>query len=141
MCPGDRLADAEHDGRGPDQPGRQPEGRIAVGGHSAWSDSLLIPCADNKWRRVPGRRMGNTESRGWGECGHEALAGRGGYPDRSEQDDGCENDLEIEPALFPLADGIPNRVGLLRGAGNAICPQVAAVFVQCAIEAMDEPVP
>jgi DNA (cytosine-5)-methyltransferase 1 len=35
-----------------------------------------------------------------------------------------------EPALFPLADGIPNRMGLLRGAGNAIVPQVAAEVIK-----------
>ena len=34
-----------------------------------------------------------------------------------------------KPGLFPLAHGIPNRVGRLRAYGNAIVPQVAAVFV------------
>jgi DNA (cytosine-5)-methyltransferase 1 len=29
-----------------------------------------------------------------------------------------------------LAHGVPNRVGTLRGAGNAIVPQVAAEFVR-----------
>lgn len=29
-----------------------------------------------------------------------------------------------------LSDGLPNRVGLLRGAGNAIVPQVAAQFIK-----------
>jgi DNA (cytosine-5)-methyltransferase 1 len=28
-----------------------------------------------------------------------------------------------------LANGIPNRVGVLRGAGNAIVPQVAAEII------------
>lgn len=36
----------------------------------------------------------------------------------------------LEPALFPLAHGIPNRVGTLRGAGNAIVPQIAAEFIR-----------
>jgi DNA (cytosine-5)-methyltransferase 1 len=36
----------------------------------------------------------------------------------------------VEPGIFPLAHGFPNRVGILRGAGNAICPQVAAEFVK-----------
>ena len=36
----------------------------------------------------------------------------------------------IEPGIQPLAHGIPNRVGTLRGAGNAIVPQVAAEFVK-----------
>ncbi len=34
-----------------------------------------------------------------------------------------------QPGLFPLAHGIPNRLGRLRAYGNAIVPQVAAVFV------------
>ena len=32
----------------------------------------------------------------------------------------------VESSTFPLANGIPNRVGRLRGYGNAIVPQVAA---------------
>jgi DNA (cytosine-5)-methyltransferase 1 len=35
----------------------------------------------------------------------------------------------IEPGTFPLAHGISGRVGLLRGYGNAIVPQVAAEFI------------
>lgn len=43
----------------------------------------------------------------------------------------------IEPAVFPLADGVPGRVGMLRAAGNAIIPQVAAEFIRASIEALD----
>ena len=35
-----------------------------------------------------------------------------------------------EPSIFPLAHGVPNKVGTLRGAGNAIVPQVAAEFIE-----------
>jgi DNA (cytosine-5)-methyltransferase 1 len=35
----------------------------------------------------------------------------------------------IESGTFPLADGIRGRVGLLRGYGNAIVPQVASEFI------------
>ena len=38
--------------------------------------------------------------------------------------------IPVEPALFPLAYGISNRVGILRGAGNAIVPAVAAAFIK-----------
>jgi DNA (cytosine-5)-methyltransferase 1 len=40
----------------------------------------------------------------------------------------------IESGSFPLAHGIPGRVGLLRGYGNAIVPQVAAEFVMAFLE-------
>jgi DNA (cytosine-5)-methyltransferase 1 len=36
----------------------------------------------------------------------------------------------VEPGTFPLVDGVSNRVGTLRGAGNAIVPQLAAAFIQ-----------
>jgi DNA (cytosine-5)-methyltransferase 1 len=35
-----------------------------------------------------------------------------------------------EPALDRMADGVPGRVGLLRGYGNAIVPQVAQAFIE-----------
>lgn len=44
----------------------------------------------------------------------------------------------VEPGSFPLAHGIPNRVAKLRGLGNAIVPQVAAVFVRSFIESIAE---
>lgn len=34
-----------------------------------------------------------------------------------------------QPGIFPLADGVPARVGKLRAAGNAIVPQCAAAFI------------
>lgn len=39
-----------------------------------------------------------------------------------------------QPGIFPLAHGVPDRVGKLRGAGNAIVPQVAAEFVMAFME-------
>jgi DNA (cytosine-5)-methyltransferase 1 len=43
----------------------------------------------------------------------------------------------VEPGTFPLAHGVPGRVGRLRGYGNAIIPQVAAEFISAylAVEA------
>jgi len=41
----------------------------------------------------------------------------------------------VEPGTFPLAHGIPNRVGRLRAFGNAIVPQEAAEFIITYIEA------
>lgn len=39
-----------------------------------------------------------------------------------------------QPGLFPLAHGIPGRVGRLRAYGNAIVPQVAAEFIKTFLE-------
>ena len=36
----------------------------------------------------------------------------------------------VESGTFPLANGLPERVGLLRGYGNAIVPQVAAEVIK-----------
>ena len=40
----------------------------------------------------------------------------------------------IESSTFPLANGIPERVGLLRGYGNAIVPQVAKAFIEAFVD-------
>ncbi len=42
----------------------------------------------------------------------------------------------FEPGVRPLADGFPGRVGMLRAAGNAIVPQVAAIFVEALMDAV-----
>lgn len=43
----------------------------------------------------------------------------------------------VEPGTFPLAYGVPARVGRLRGYGNAIVPQVAAEFIKAFLGAKD----
>jgi DNA (cytosine-5)-methyltransferase 1 len=40
----------------------------------------------------------------------------------------------VEPGTFPLAYGLPARVGRLRGYGNAIVPQVAAEIIKTVID-------
>jgi DNA (cytosine-5)-methyltransferase 1 len=52
--------------------------------------------------------------------------------------DGKARRIPLKSILFPLAHGVPNRVGTLRGAGNAIVPQAAAEFIRAAMEVMDE---
>ncbi len=42
----------------------------------------------------------------------------------------------IESGTFPLAHGIPGRVGLLRGYGNAIVAPLAAKFIEAGLEAI-----
>jgi len=40
----------------------------------------------------------------------------------------------VEPGTFPLADGVPSRVGRLRGYGNAIVIPVAQAFIEAYLE-------
>ncbi|WP_241603153.1 DNA cytosine methyltransferase [Rosenbergiella nectarea] len=42
----------------------------------------------------------------------------------------------VESGTFPLANGIPARMGRLRGYGNAIVPQVAAEFIGAFMESI-----
>jgi DNA (cytosine-5)-methyltransferase 1 len=43
-----------------------------------------------------------------------------------------------EPESLPLAHGVPNRMAKLRGYGNAIVPQVAALFIQTYMEYLEK---
>jgi DNA (cytosine-5)-methyltransferase 1 len=44
----------------------------------------------------------------------------------------------VESSTFPLAHGVSNRVGLLRGYGNAINPVLAAEFIKAAFGAIED---
>ena len=69
---------------------------------------------------------GHTGTRRWDESSDcRVILGR----------DGKTRRIPAEPALFPLAHGVPNRVGTLRGAGNAIVPPLAAEFLKAALDA------
>lgn len=48
--------------------------------------------------------------------------------------DGKARPAPVEPLLFPLAAGIANRVGLLRGAGNALCSPQTQGFIEAYLE-------
>ena len=48
--------------------------------------------------------------------------------------DGKHRPIPTEPALFPLAHGVSNRVGILRGAGNAIVPQAAEQIIRAFLQ-------
>ena len=53
----------------------------------------------------------------------------------------CRDDKRrpVEPGTFPLAHGIPGRVGRLRAYGNAIVPQVAAEFIKAYLDSRPNP--
>ena len=43
----------------------------------------------------------------------------------------------IKPGIEPLVNGVPNRLGRIRGYGNSIVPQVAAVFIRSVMDVLE----
>jgi DNA (cytosine-5)-methyltransferase 1 len=141
-------------------PAGRPEGRAGTGNGPAASDGksgeLGYPESE---RRGEARDSGGRPRQRVGDAGaadglgHAEGDGCEGQPlraNREPQDgiteagissfwsscdwlpcrDGKARPIPTESALFPLATGIPNRMGLLRGSGNAINPYTAAAFVK-----------
>ena len=100
-----------------------------------------------------GRGSGNGEIQRGGQHGCEPQDGEAGRlvdvadPAGTDATDGVWRDPDwllcrdgrwrpVESGTFPLADGIPGRMGLLRGYGNAIVPPLAAEFVTAFLESL-----
>jgi len=87
-----------------------------------WSNCTIIPCRDGKARRIPAQAIIEPVLQ-------HVLDGF------SCSLDARRNILSAAQG-FPLTETIPARVILLKGAGNAIVPQVAAEFIAASIEAI-----
>lgn len=147
------VADTQGDGR--EQRRTEPDGRGFVrGGRMGNAEgrvgSLPVPGRGSLQDRVesggpsaigwlgdtddegPQRRRGLVEQRvpsGWDSAQrHCTEAGFWGDFGLVHCADGKTR--RFEPSAFPLAHGIPGRVGLLRGYGNAIVPPLAAEFIK-----------
>jgi len=93
----------------------------------------------------PGEKSGAREEV-WLRDGNDLFNGmRLDEPSESSPTNGLWRDADwlfcrdgkwrpVEPGTFPLADGLPGRVGLLRGYGNAIVPEVAAEVIGAYME-------
>jgi DNA (cytosine-5)-methyltransferase 1 len=110
--------------------GRGAESRRGAGGLAdSIEPGLEGHAGHGNQGREPGRHRENTAG---------PTAARGATDFWSEYDlipclDGKAR--RVEPGVEPLAHGVPARVGKLRAYGNAITPQVAAVFIRAATEA------
>lgn len=90
--------------------------------------------------------VGDSKGRGCGEQRNATLAGSGGHANSANpwsNYDICHftgpdagKIRRVEAGTFPLAARLPGDVGLLRGYGNAIVPQVAAEFILASLEAI-----
>ena len=78
--------------------------------------------------------VGDSSGTGSGRDAGTILGAQGGrlwsVPDESFITGPDGKRRPIKPGLEPLVNGLPGRVGLLRGYGNAIVPQVAAAFIE-----------
>jgi DNA (cytosine-5)-methyltransferase 1 len=90
----------------------EPQGLCAT----HWSNCTIIPCRDGKARRIPAQAIIEPVFQ-------HVLDGF------SCSLDARRNILSAAQG-FPLTETIPARVILLKGAGNAIVPAVAAEFIQ-----------
>jgi DNA (cytosine-5)-methyltransferase 1 len=135
------MANSEHDDRRADEQRRSEEGRDADGRSCSGNDS---------------GGLGDSTGGGCGVLRNETQQGSSGHLDRSNEwagtliqcRDGKLRQIPVEPGLFPLANdgqyvvsGLARRRSirppLLRGAGNAIVPQVAAEFIQTCEEVLN----
>lgn len=121
---GERLADTERNPGDARRPANQPAegaGAPAAGSRTeSGRRSVLGGLGDDDDEGLEGRRLPERERLGqfapWSSSVLVPCA------------DGKAR--RVEPRIQPLAHGVPNRVGTLRGAGNAIVPQIAAEFIK-----------
>jgi DNA (cytosine-5)-methyltransferase 1 len=144
-----RMADTQHNGGRSDESGRKAQGGNADGGACAGIERL----ADPESAGSPSRSVGTAQPKlgASGGLGDTAGGGCGILWDEAQPGSGrhaigaswarfeivhCRDGKarRFEPGSFPLAHGLPGRVGLLRGYGNAIVPQVAAEFIRAVEE-------
>lgn len=130
----------------PDEPGRR--GDIGGGlGDAEGGRREGKPVHTNRDSAV---RVAQADAGGLGDANNPGSQGHGDTGERTRElspwspsalihcADGKTRRICPEPGVFPLAHGVPGRVGLLRGYGNAIVPQLAAIFVESFIGATVE---
>ena len=114
------MADAGYEQAGRTADAGEAQGRRAFGDASGCGAASGLAYA------LPAGRP-----EGWAESGYRSTAWSSS--DSIACTDGKSR--RVESGTFPLAHGIPARMGRLRGYGNAIVPQVAAQFIEACMKA------
>ena len=127
-----RLDDAARLGYRP--PDMEPKSRRRQCATRSASSSCAATLVDTASTGLQGQ-WSEYYSGGEGRGGFAGLAMQTGVPEWNgptlalKCSDGARR-ASAEPGAFPLAYGVPGRVGLLRAYGNAIVPQLAAAFIE-----------
>lgn len=142
---GARLEGHRRNGGDCHEPGRidaQPYGPArATGVVSGLADAECKRRSGRKGTAQRGLNVGTDAERVESDDGPFGVGETGDGPQQPSTPDSFWSDPDwlfcrdgkwrpVEPGTFPLANGVPGRVGLLRGYGNAINPQQAAVFIE-----------
>lgn len=123
-----------------------------------WCGGQCTKEGDYAGRRCQISSMADTDGNGregrlsgWTDAEREAFngqAGRGGPAGGAGPVNGFWRDADwlycrdgkwrpVEPKSFPLADGVPTRVGRLRAYGNAVNVEAATAFIKSYMAAVD----
>ena len=157
-----RVADAKRNGGGPNEPGRgslrrEIDGRDCEAGRVAdaaeFRGGAFGQTGGNGAYGANGISRGglfsgvaNTEEqRCQGDRPEDVQGQRNKLPTQHGYTNGFWADAEwlwcrdqkyrpVEPGTFPLVTGAANRVGRLRGYGNALCAEVAKGFIESYLE-------
>ena len=145
----ERRGEFDHMGRPPSE--EQSEARERQRSRDADSNPMQDDCelgyTSGPRSQEHGEPRQQQISEGW--QGEERYIGEAGFWSNAVPilcTDGKYRRIPTEPALFPLADGLPYKLArrgsirpaLLHGAGNAIVPQVAAEFIQAYLDTISE---
>ena len=127
------FAGDERNGNEPGRNDTETVGSATPGSCVNWFQSIWWPCRDGKIRRIPSPQSGfqsvvDGVSAFLGDDWHEGIAENEGAIRRLQE--GAVKITGGMTTLFPLCGTVPGRVGLLKGAGNAIVPPLAAEFVK-----------
>ncbi|MCC7510240.1 MAG: DNA cytosine methyltransferase [Planctomycetes bacterium] len=112
-----------------DQPERHATDPVGSTAASGATGVVLVDSESQRWQRGPHNGDEGRRERALGQTG---PAGFWSAYDLVPCLDGKAR--RVEPGTFPLAHGVPARVGKLRAYGNAIVPEVAKVWIEACQE-------
>lgn len=118
---------------------RDTHGSVAYADGERWWDGRQRKGGVDEFHQTEKAKWGERGGSVEGLCTVDATNAHHGFWSDADWL-GCRDGKfrPVEPGTFPLANGLPARVGRLRGYGNAIVPQVAAEFIKAFMGAVNE---